>query len=160
MKKENAAPLGDQRKPQKGVDMGPKSMPIVTDLPADVKRLREMSEKRRVPTAEMVTQVKALYPKFDRFLLSRCAHGEVTGVMLRPAAMKALTERFEDGGQKPRAVRRQRPNRCQCRLTDALYEQVQARLRDRGQTMQEYLEELTRKDLTGGEDDGKHDEPF
>ena len=139
MSKENAAPLGEQRKPQKGVDMGPKSMPIVTDLPADVKRLREMSEKRRVPTAEMVAQVKALYPKFDRFLLSRCAHGEVTGVMLRPAAMKALTERFESRVEKPRA-RRQRPNRCQCRLTDALYEQVQARLRERGQTMQDYLE--------------------
>lgn len=143
MSKEEAAPLVAQREPQSGREtQSSLPTPIVTHLPADVKQLRDLSERRHIPTADLVEVVRTLYPKFDRFLLSRCGHGEETGVMLRPDALKALMVRFAEDGGKPRKDQRKRPNRCQCRLTDAVYALVRKELDRTGKTMQDWLETL------------------
>lgn len=124
---------------------------ILPDLPADVKLLRDFHERRRIPVSDQVEVVKALYPKYDRFLHSRCSHGEETGVMLRPDALKALAVYFaEDSRKRPSHPRRTKPNRLTCRVTGELYGALQRRLSATGQTMQEYLEALILKDLTGG----------
>lgn len=159
MNKKEAAPLVTQREPQMGGETQlSQPMPIVPHLPADVKAILDLTQQRHIPTADIVELVKTLYPKFDRFLLSRCAHGNETGVSLRTDALKALLIHFAEDGQKAISEKRKRPNRCQCRLTDTVYEQTQTRIRERGQTMQDYLEELILRDLTGGNDNGQCDE--
>ena len=151
MNKENAAPLVKQREPQAGREtQSTTPIPIVTNLPVDVKQLRDLSERRHIPTADLVEVVKTLYPKFDRFLLSRCGHGDETGVMLRPDALKTLQVHFAEDGKKAAPEKRKRPNRCQCRLSDTVFVRVQRRLQERGQTMQDYLEALILRDLTDG----------
>ncbi|MBE5807738.1 MAG: hypothetical protein E7317_05295 [Clostridiales bacterium] len=166
MNKEKAVPLVTQQEPQVGGEMASSlPTPIVTHqgavvnhsdvtnrLPKDVRQLRDLGERRHIPAMDLVELVRTIYPKFDRFLLSRCSHGEENGVMLRPDALKALLLHFAEDRLKPRADRRKRPNRCQCRLTDVLYERVRKRIQERGQTMQDYLEGLILRDLMEAHD--------
>lgn len=124
---------------------------ILSHLPADVKILSDFIQRRHIPLMDMVEVVKTLYPRCDKSLISKCAHGHETGAMLRRDAMMALQVRFAEDGQKPpRKPRRKKPNRLTCRIGDALFAALQRRVQATGQTVQDYLEALILKDLTGG----------
>ena len=120
---------------------------ILSKIPADVKMLAEFKE-RHIPDADQVEVVRALYPGFDGTLLSKCRRYRKYGVMVRPDAMGALAEHFrveaQDGPRKP--VRR-KPNRVQCRLSDAVYGLLQRRIAKTGQTMQNYVESVILADI-------------
>ena len=150
MSTKKAAALVAQRRPQEG-NGNSTQIPdsIVQNLPPDVKAIRDFSERRHIPVSDMVEVVRTIYPKYDRFLHSRCVHGDETGVMLRPDALKTLLIHFREDGAKRSAERpRKKPNRVQCRLSDRLYTLLQRHIAQTGQTTQEYLEELIITHLT------------
>ena len=128
--------------------------PIVTQLPADVKALRALRAERHIPVADIVEVVASIYPRFDRYLLSKVEHGEVYGIRLRTDAQHELMTHFrvtqENGSRPPRKPRRSKPKRITCRLTDEAYGALQRELERTGLTMQSYLENLIVKSLKGG----------
>lgn len=144
MSTKKAAALVAQRRPQEGNGSSTKiPNSIVPNLPPDVKAIRDFSERRHIPVADIVEVVRTIYPKYDKFLHSRCVHGDETGVMLRPDALKALLIHFrEDEGKRPSQPRRRKPNRIQCRVSDALYGVLQRHVARASVTMQDYLEAL------------------
>lgn len=119
---------------------------IVPGNPPDVKYIIALQDARRIPTAEIVETVAAIYPKFDRFLLSKVRNGKKTGVRLRKDALDALTARFGEtpsaGAEGRRKPRRAKPMRISCRLTDEVYGTLQRLIARRGVTMQRFLEEI------------------
>lgn len=150
MSKESAAPLLEQRKPRAGGELASSQpMPIVTKLPPDVKVLRDFVKRRHIPMMDLLEVVQTIYPRCDKSLLSKCAHGEETGAKLRDDALKALMVHFrEDGAQTASTERRRKkPNRCVCRVTDAVFEALQRRLQQTGQSVQDYIEALILADL-------------
>lgn len=149
MSNEKAAPLLEQRKPQVGGELASsRPMPIVTKLPPDVKVLRDFVKRRHIPMMDLLEVVQTIYPRCDKSLLSKCAHGEETGAKLRDDALRALTVHFQEDGTQPNPERRRKkPNRCVCRVTDAVFEALQRRLRQTGQSVQDYIEALILADL-------------
>lgn len=149
MSKESAAPLVAQQEPQVGGETeSTQPMPIVTKLPPDVKVLRDFVKRRHIPLMDMLEVVQTIYPRCDKSLLSKCAHGEETGAKLRDDAMRALMVHFREDGQRVSPERRRtKPNRCVCRVTDAVYEALQRRLQQTGQSVQDYIEALILADL-------------
>ena len=123
-------------------------MPIVTKLPPDVKVLRDFIKRRHIPLMDILEVVQTIYPRCDKSLVSKCAHGEETGTMLRPDAMKVLMIHFrEDGQTTPVRRTRTKEHRIQCRVGDAVYEALQRRLKQTGQNTQDYLETLIMADI-------------
>ena len=149
---EKAVPLVAQQEPRGTEDgkanQNPEPMPIVTKLPPDVKVLRDFIKRRHIPLIDLLEVVQTIYPRCDKSLLSKCAHGEETGARLRDDAMKALTVHFREDGQTA-TVRpaRKKQHRIQCRVGDAVYEALQRRLKQAGQNTQDYLEALILADL-------------
>lgn len=152
MSKESAALLVAQQEPQGTEDgianQNSRPMPILPKLPKDVKVLRDFVKRRHIPMMDLLEVVQTIYPRCDKSLLSKCAHGEETGAKLRDDALRALTVHFrEDGTQTNPERRRKKPNRCVCRVTDAVFEALQRRLRQTGQSVQDYIEALILADL-------------
>lgn len=129
-------------------------IPILPDDPADVKVIKTL-QGMKVDGSEIVEVVREIYKGFDKSLISKCKKFEHYGVGLRAPAVALLRERFGLNAPEPPAQpRRQRPNRCQCRLADDLYASLQRHLARTGQTMQAYLEDLIRDHLNKEEPDG------
>ena len=151
MSKESAAPLVAQQEPQVGRETeSTQPMPIVTKLPPDVKVLRDFVKRRHIPLMDMLEVVQTIYPRCDKSLLSKCAHGEETGAKLRDDAMRALMVHFREDGQRVSPERRRtKANLVRCRVTDRVYEALQRHMKHSGQTMQDYLEALILADLKG-----------
>lgn len=123
---------------------------IVPENPGEVKNdLRQFRLSTAAPVTEMVDIVRALYPKYDKTLQSKCEHGEEYGIQLRADAMKALICKFAPGRQNARRPDgRTKPYRTQARLTKAVYGQLQQLVGERGVTMQDFLEGLILDYLT------------
>ncbi|MBR2226734.1 MAG: hypothetical protein IJ893_02575 [Bacteroidales bacterium] len=126
-------------------------------LPADVKAIRALRSERHIPVADIVEVVSAIYPRFDRYLLSKVEHGEEYGIRLRADAQHELLTHFkvtEDGSKARRKPSRSKPRRISCRLTDKAYGLLQRELDRTGVTMQSWLEALIAKALIGGNEHG------
>lgn len=123
-------------------------------LPADVKAIIELQDERHIPTADIVEVVASIYPKFDRFLLSKVRHGEKTGIRLRADAQHELLTRFKvtQDASKAKRPNRSKPKRITCRLTDKAYGLLQRELDRTGVTMQDFLEALIVKALSKQEE--------
>lgn len=127
---------------------------IVTNLPADVKAIRALRSERHIPVADIVEVVSSIYPRFDRYLLSKVEHGEEYGIRLRADAQHELLTHFkvtQDASKGKPRPNRTKPKRISCRLTDKAYELLQRELDRTGVTMQSWLEALIAKALIGGE---------
>lgn len=128
-------------------------IPILSDEWADVKVLRALQEMK-VNNTDIVDTLRETYAGFDKSLLSKCRSHEKYGIRLISPAVRLLQTHFgiialatPAGRRKPA---RQKPHRCQCRVTSAVYGLLQRRISQTGQTMQEYLEQLILKDLNEG----------
>ena len=106
------------------------------------------------PVADIVEVVSAIYPRFDRYLLSKVEHGEEYGIRLRADAQHELLNHFkvaQDASKAKRKPNRSKPRRISCRLTDKAYGLLQRELDRTGVTKQSWLEALIAKALIGGE---------
>ena len=94
--------------------------------------------------------VQTLYPGYDRFLHSKVDNGAKYGVRLRADAERLLLEHFAEKPRKsPKTVRRSKPCRITARLSEPVFEQLQRAMRESGQTMQTYIEQIIIQHLGG-----------
>ena len=140
--KKEVAALLEQKQPQ-----AKNHTPIIAEDEKSVKpNLRDLSQLRKhagVKSVDMVEVVQTIYPRYDKYIHSKCENGKEYGIQLRPDATKALLQRFApEFLEKPRKPNRKKPNRIQARLPDALFEQLQLYLQQSGQTTQDFIEGL------------------
>jgi len=147
--KEKAVQAVPAAEPQRGKIASKPSfpMPILPDTPADVKMLQEF-QQRSIPNIDIVGTMRTAFPGFDNPLLSKCRNPRHYGIGLRKEAVKLLADHFKlEVPEAKRQPRRRKPKRITCRLTEAMYEALQRRLAQTGQTAQEYIEAMIVADL-------------
>ena len=119
--------------------------------------VRALRLENNLPAKEMVSVVRELYLKFDKPLLSKCEHGDLYGVDLRPDAIAALKQYAGDdvpseAKNRRKADRHRKSGRCSVRLARDEYSALQRAIRADGyDTMQSWLEEMIKKYLAGKE---------
>lgn len=122
--------------------------------------LRELRVNRSIPAKDMVEVVKAIYPRFDKPLLSKCEHGDEYGIDLRRDAMSALYKEYgvtpvatpQDEQKEAAAIPTPKPDnrrlkcRISCRLEDAEYDALLRYIKADGfDTMQAWLSMTVRR---------------
>lgn len=124
---------------------------IVDNLPADVKALRALRSERHIPVTDIVEVVASIYPKFDRYLLSKAEHGDEYGIRLRADAERDLMTKFaiksQGRAEAHRKPNRSKPKRITCRLAETTYGALQRLIERNGMTMQAFVETLILKAL-------------
>lgn len=112
--------------------------------------IQRLRLERHIPVRDMVEMVQTLYPGYDRFLHSKVDNGAKYGVRLRADAERLLLEHFAEKPRKPpKTVRRSKPCRITARLSEPVFEQLQRAMRESGQTMQTYIEQIIIQHLGG-----------
>ena len=107
-----------------------------------LKRLRLMTG---LPSSTLVRTVREMYPRYDKYLQSKCERTEEYGVTLCKEALDTLIAAYAPGMDRkpPRTENRARPCRVYCRLAEADYGQLQLLIQAKGfGTMQEYMHQL------------------
>lgn len=134
------AALRQQDSPQKtSKNIVPAGMAHVKN---PLKRLRLMTG---LPSSTLVRTVREMYPRYDKYLQSKCERTEEYGVSLCKEALDTLIAAYapEMDRKAPRAENRVRPCRVVCRLTEADYGLLQQLIQARGfGTVQEYMHQL------------------
>ena len=101
--------------------------------------LRDLRILSGIPAPAIADAVKQVFPKFDRYLLSKCEQPDLYGVTLLPRGMKAaralapeVTPKKKDGHK----------NQCRiyCRMDQATYNRLIAQIRQDGfKTVQDWM---------------------
>ena len=107
-----------------------------------LKRLRLLTG---LPSSTLVRTVREMYPRYDKYLQSKCERTEEYGVTLCKEAMDSLIAAHAPQLAKnaTKTGNRTRPCRVTCRLTQADYGLLQQLIQARGfGTMQEYVHQL------------------
>ena len=78
--------------------------------------VRALRLENNLPAKEMVSVVRELYPKFDKTLMSKCEHGDLYGIDLRPDALAAIKQHISGDGpseakKRRKADRHRKPGR-------------------------------------------------
>lgn len=117
--------------------------------------LSDISVPKGTKEKNLVAVIKAIYPKYDKTIHSKCKHGDVYGVMLRPDAMRSvciklsITPEATPQSEPPRprkADRRTLPCRISCRLSQSEYSELQQNIKADGfDTMQDWLTKCVRQ---------------
>lgn len=100
--------------------------------------LRDLRLISGIPAPEIADAVKAVFPKFDRYLLSKCEQQELYGVTLLPRGMRAVRALLPEEARKKDTHRRR--CRISCRMDDDTYAALIAQIRRDGfRTVQDWL---------------------
>ncbi len=95
----------------------------------------------------MVEVVKAIYPKYDKTVQSKCENGDAYGVSLRKDAAEAIIQKFAPELKKQRKKDGHRLT-CSilCRLETHEYEALQLNIRADGYTtIQSWLTDIVKQ---------------
>lgn len=103
----------------------------------------------------MVLTVRALFPKYDKMLQSKCEHGDEYGIDIKLKAMDALLEKYAPELLAKEKHRRDGCHRLKCkvmcRLEDDEYAALVKRIKEDGfDTMQAWLAWIIRNYLKKG----------
>lgn len=82
--------------------------------------IRDLRLTHQLSALEMADVVRNIYPKFDRYLLSKCEASEVYGIQLMQDAKKALLLKYDPSMLKKKDNRKC-PHRIQCRLDEETF---------------------------------------
>ena len=93
--------------------------------------IRDLRLSRNLSAPEMAETVKTIYPKFDRYLLSKCEASEVYGIEMVKGAKNVLYQRYAPEKLRKKDTRKC-PHRMQCRLDDATYKAFMKKSREDG----------------------------
>ena len=93
--------------------------------------IRDLRLTHQLSAPEMADVVRNIYPKFDRYLLSKCEASEVYGIQLMQDAKKALLLKYDPLMLKKKDNRKC-PHRIQCRLDDETFKAFIAKSRADG----------------------------
>lgn len=108
----------------------------------DLKKLRT---SKNIPAKKMVDIIKAIYPKYDKTVQSKCENGDAYGVCLRKDAADAIKREFAPEIQKKKDGHRL-TCRISCRLENDVYEALQLNIRAEGySTTQDWLSNFIKK---------------
>lgn len=105
--------------------------------------LKDLRVSHVLAARDMAETVQALYPRFDRYLLSKCEASDQYGVELRRDALKRLYMKYApEAWRKRRSRDRHRRKRSiRCRLDENTYQALLAIIRETGfDTVQDWLE--------------------
>jgi len=109
----------------------------------DLKRLRT---SKNIPARNMVDVVKAIYPKYDKTVQSKCENGAVYGVCLRTDAMEAIVTKFAPELKTKKKDSHRLTCRISCRLEDAEYRALQQNIKADGYTTtQDWLTDVVKR---------------
>lgn len=105
--------------------------------------LKDLRLKHSLSGQEMADTVQAIYPRFDRYLLSKCESPELYGVDLRQEGIKALYEKYDPALlkklEKPKDYHRLTCS-IRCRLETDVYRMLIAQIHMDGfDTVQAWL---------------------
>lgn len=133
-----------------------------TDAPADsiarnppkvkIEPLRELRISHNIPGKDMIEVVKAIFPKYDKMLQSKCERSSEYGVRIRSEALDALYTKYAPELLEKEKRRRRGGHRltCKisCRLEDDEYNRLIACIKDDGfDQMQAWLTYIVRNYL-------------
>lgn len=101
--------------------------------------LRDLRLLSGIPAPAIADAVKQVFPKFDRYLLSKCEQPDLYGVTLLPRGMKAaralapeVTPKKKDGHKNQ--------FRIYCRMDQATYNRLISQIRQDGfKTVQDWM---------------------
>ena len=105
--------------------------------------LKDLRVSRALAARDMAETVQALYPRFDRYLLSKCEASDQYGVELRRDALKQLYMKYAPEAWKKRRSRdrHRRSRSIRCRLDEDTYQALLAIIHEAGfSTVQDWLE--------------------
>ena len=109
--------------------------------------LKDLRTSKNIPAKEMVEVVRAIYPKYDKTVQSKCENGKLYGVELKRDAMNALIDKFAPEYKRIRKSGGHKLKRSIfCRLEDLEYETLMKNIRADGySTVQDWLTAVVRK---------------
>jgi hypothetical protein len=105
--------------------------------------LKDLRISRALAARDMAEEVQTLYPRFDRYLLSKCEAGDQYGVEIRRDALKRLYMKFAPEAWKKRRSRdrHRRKRSFRCRLDENIYQALLTIIHEAGfKTVQDWLE--------------------
>ena len=108
--------------------------------------LKALRLRRNLSQKDMVDVVRQIYPKYDKYVQSKCEKSELYGVELAKDAMNALYAAFDPERATARSARRKDKHRLTCsiraRLETPVYEALQQLIEAEGHaTVQDWLTE-------------------
>lgn len=149
---------------------------IIAQTDKNVKcNLKDLTDEKKIPRAEIVATVCKLHPKFDKYLLSKCEQVDKYGIELCEDGMNAVLERFApellsapasevkeeagDNTEKPKPGRKSGGHRLhkeiRCRLEDDEHERLMQKIKSDGfDTIQAWLTFVVRNYLKGANGNG------
>lgn len=105
--------------------------------------LQSLRLSRQIPARDMAETVQQLYPRFDRYLLSKCESDSVYGVQLKHDALKALYLKYDPAAwakRKRRTDGHKNQSRIYCRMDADTYKRLIAQIRQDGfKTVQDWI---------------------
>ena len=154
-KKEKGSPDTNQNDP--GKDTKSKSPISISQKSekSNINQLRDLRISKNIPAKEMVLTVRALFPKYDKMLQSKCEHGDEYGIDIKLKAMDVLLEKYAPELLAKEKHRRDGCHRLKCkvmcRLEDDEYAALVKRIKEDGfDTMQAWLAWIIRNYLKKG----------
>lgn len=109
----------------------------------DLKHLRISKD---IPAKEMVAVVKAIYPKYDKTIQSKCENGNVYGVRLQPDAENAICSKFAPELKRKNKDGHRLTCRISCRLETVEWNALMKNIRADGyNTVQDWLTHIVRR---------------
>lgn len=106
-------------------------------------QLRDLRLSHSLAAKDMAETVRELYPKFDRYLLSKCEASDAYGIDLRKDALKALYMAYAPdkwSAQQRRSDGHKNQRRIMCRMDDTTYAKLMTKIRQDGfKTVQDWL---------------------
>lgn len=108
--------------------------------------LKALRIRRNLAQKDMVDVVRQIYPKYDKYVQSKCEKSELYGVELAKDAMNALYAAFDPERATARSARKKDKHRLTCsiraRLETPVYEALQQLIEAEGHaTVQDWLTE-------------------
>ena len=108
--------------------------------------LKGLRTSKNIPAKEMVKVVKALYPKYDKTIQSKCENGDVYGVRLQADAENAICDRFAPELKHKKKDSHRLTCRISCRLETAEWNALMKNIRADGyNTVQDWLTHIVRR---------------
>ena len=115
--------------------------------------LQTLRLSRKIPARDIAEAVQELYPRFDRYLLSKCESDGAYGVQIKHDALKALYQRFAPDLWEKRQRRtdgHKDRSRIYCRMNEEIYTKLITKIkRDGFSTVQEWIMEQVTAYING-----------
>ena len=114
--------------------------------------LKHLRISKGIPAKKMVAVVKAIYPKYDKTIQSKCENGNVYGVRLQVDAEDAICKEFAPEIKRKKKDNHRLTYRISCRLETAEWNALMKNIKADGySTVQDWLARVVKQYNKGKE---------